>query len=85
MTGKRTEKLQVLLSEEELAALDDWRFEMRMPSRAAAIRQLLLIALKLEITPDDIDQDPSGIPSNKIGVVSSDLDVPVDSSDEKKD
>ena len=38
---KRTEKLQLMLDEEELKAIDDWRFENRMPTRAAAIRELL--------------------------------------------
>lgn len=37
----RGERLQIMLTEEELAALDDWRFERRMPSRAAAVRDLL--------------------------------------------
>jgi hypothetical protein len=30
-----------MLTEEELRALDDWRFAQRMPSRAAAVRELL--------------------------------------------
>lgn len=38
---EREERLQVMLNDEELTALDDWRFAMRMPSRAAAIRELL--------------------------------------------
>ena len=38
---KRTEKLQLMLDEVELKAIDDWRFENRMPTRAAAIRELL--------------------------------------------
>lgn len=38
---KRSERLQILLSGQELKALDDWRFEHRMPSRAAAVRELL--------------------------------------------
>ena len=38
---KRTEKLQLMLDEQELKAIDDWRFENRMPTRAAAIRELL--------------------------------------------
>ena len=38
---KRTEKLQIMLGETELKALDEWRFEHRMPTRAAAIRELL--------------------------------------------
>ncbi len=37
----RKERLQFMLSPEELKALDDFRFEYRMPSRAAAIRELL--------------------------------------------
>lgn len=39
--AKRNERLQILLSGQELKALDDWRFEHRMPSRAAAVRELL--------------------------------------------
>jgi hypothetical protein len=38
---ERDERLQIMLTDEELRALDDWRFAMRMPSRAAAIRELL--------------------------------------------
>jgi hypothetical protein len=30
-----------MLSDEELKALDDWRFTRRMPSRASAVRELL--------------------------------------------
>ena len=38
---ERPERLQVMLSREELEALEDFRFEHRMPSRAAAVRELL--------------------------------------------
>lgn len=38
---KRTEKLQLMLGPDELKAIDDWRFEYRLPSRAAAIRELI--------------------------------------------
>jgi hypothetical protein len=37
-----------MLTEEELKALDDWRFERRMPSRASAIRELLKRGLAAE-------------------------------------
>jgi hypothetical protein len=37
----RVERLQIMLTADELAAVDDWRFVRRMPSRAAAIRELL--------------------------------------------
>jgi len=45
---KRAERLQVMLTEDELKALDDWRFGARMPSRAAAIRELLKRGLAAE-------------------------------------
>jgi hypothetical protein len=44
----RDERLQIMLTEEELAALDDWRFSRRMPSRAAAVRELLRRGLTAE-------------------------------------
>lgn len=44
----RGERLQIMLTEEELAALDDWRFARRMPSRAAAVRDLLRRGLEAE-------------------------------------
>ena len=37
----RDERLQIMLSTEELKAVDNFRFEHRMPSRAAAVRELL--------------------------------------------
>lgn len=44
----RDERLQVMLSPEELTALDDFRFKKRMPSRAAAVRELLKRGLAAE-------------------------------------
>jgi hypothetical protein len=44
----RGERLQIMLTDSELQALDDWRFEKRMPSRAAAIRELLKRGLAAE-------------------------------------
>ena len=37
----RGERLQIMLTTDELTALDQWRFSRHMPSRAAAIRELL--------------------------------------------
>jgi len=37
----RGERLQIMLSPDELAVVDDFRFKERMPSRAAAVRELL--------------------------------------------
>lgn len=38
---ERGERIQIMLSPEELVALDDFRFQNRMPSRASAIREIL--------------------------------------------
>ena len=37
----REERLQIMLSPKELEAVDNFRFAHRMPSRAAAVRELL--------------------------------------------
>src|ERR1700749_3059143 len=44
----RGERLQIMLTKEEVEALDNWRFNKRMPSRAAAIRELLKRGLAAE-------------------------------------
>ena len=38
---QRGERLQIMLDDTELKALDDFRYQNRMPSRAAAVRELL--------------------------------------------
>ena len=45
---ERGERLQIMLSDVELKALDDWRFDKRMPSRASAVRELLRRGLAAE-------------------------------------
>ena len=44
----RVERLQIMLTEDELTVIDDWRFGRQMPSRAAAIRELLQRGLASE-------------------------------------
>jgi hypothetical protein len=41
----REERLQIMLTVEELQLIDDWRFKRRMPTRASAIRELLRLGL----------------------------------------
>lgn len=45
---ERQERLQIMLNAEELEAVETWRFEQRMPSRAAAVRELLRRGLAAE-------------------------------------
>jgi len=39
--AEREIRLQIMISPEELEAVETWRFKSRMPSRASAIRELL--------------------------------------------
>jgi hypothetical protein len=65
MNEMRAERLQVMLSPEELAALDDFRFKHRMPTRAAAVRELL----KFGLQASGIDGS-TGVKSSDYGVFS---------------
>ena len=69
MTEPRGERLQIMLSPEELATIDDFRFKHRMPTRAAAVRELM----RLGLTVDAVDGD--GQKSSEYGVVSRGLTV----------
>ena len=44
----REQRLQIMITEDELQAIDDWRFARRMPTRAAAVRELLKRGLAAE-------------------------------------
>jgi len=44
----RGERLQIMLTAEELKALDDWRFKQRMPSRASAVDRLMSASRRAE-------------------------------------
>jgi hypothetical protein len=46
--SNREERLQIMLTEDELRIVDDWRFSQRMPSRASAVRELLRRGLASE-------------------------------------
>jgi hypothetical protein len=61
----RGERLQIMLTKDELQALDDWRFKKRMPSRAAAIRELL----KRGLTADGFNVAAAGAKSPDFGIV----------------
>ena len=62
---ERPERLQVMLNADEFAALDTWRFDKRMPSCAAAVRELLRRGLAADgfLTAD------SGSQSSDFGVL----------------
>jgi hypothetical protein len=43
----REQRLQIMLTPEELEAVDTFRFRHRMPSRAAAVRELFRLGLSV--------------------------------------
>ncbi len=64
--SERGERLQIMLSENELTALDGWRFSRRMPSRAAAVRELL----RLGLSADGVKLAVPGQKSSSFGMLS---------------
>ena len=60
----RGERLQIMLSPDELVLIDDFRFEKRMPSRAATVRELFRRGLAAE----GFVSAPSGTKSKEFGV-----------------
>ena len=61
----RGERLQIMLKGEELTALDDFRFKRRMPTRAAAVRELL----KRGLAAEGFEASPFGAKSEDYGVI----------------
>ena len=63
MNDMRGERLQVMLSPDELSAVDDFRFKHRMPTRAAAVRELLKLGLTVAVS-----DSTAGMKSSNFGV-----------------
>ena len=60
----RGERLQIMLTPEELTIIDNFRFQYRMPTRAAAVRELLKLGLTV------VAADGGGLKSSNYGVFS---------------
>ena len=65
MADLRGERLQIMLSPEELEVINDFRFKHRMPTRAAAVRELLKLGLAAIATDAG-----AGVKSSNYGVFS---------------
>ena len=61
----RGERLQIMLTPEELEAIDNFRFKQRMPSRAAAVRELL----RLGLASVGLKPAAAGVKSGSFGVL----------------
>ena len=55
MIRNRDERLQIMLEPEELRAVEDFRFKYRLPSRAAAVRELMRRGLRGQKTGEADD------------------------------
>ena len=73
---QRTERLQVMLDERELEIIDEWRFEKRIPTRAAAIRELIARGLSAK----EFDDPEPKAKSTEYAVVDDEAELTVDSS-----
>ena len=71
---ERPERLQIMLTAEELAALENWRFEKRMPSRSAAVRELL----RRGLDADGFLTAGQGVKSQDFGILSNTANGGVD-------
>jgi hypothetical protein len=60
----RAERLQIMLSPDELVLVDDFRFKKRMPTRAATVRELL----KRGLAAEGFLSAPSGAKSSDFGI-----------------
>jgi hypothetical protein len=78
----RGERLQIMLTAQELEALDNWRFAKRMPSRASAVRELL----KRGLTAEGFELAEGGSKSRDFGVTGISSSSPTrDRQDESED
>jgi hypothetical protein len=66
----REERLQIMLDANELRAVDTFRFEHRMPSRAAAVRELFRLGLSVAGTVEGSALATEGARSSDYGVLS---------------
>ena len=69
---ERTQRLQIMLTDTELQTVDTWRYERRMPSRAAAIREILRRGLEA----DGFVSATQGSKSSDFGVLGNAQDSP---------
>ena len=70
MTGKRAERLQVMLTLDEVRKVEEWRFANRMPSRSAAVRALMNLGLHARAPRlDESAMLEGAVSSRDVGVV----------------
>ncbi|MBK0400158.1 hypothetical protein H0I76_13245 [Limibaculum sp. M0105] len=70
---KRGERLQLMLTNDEVEAVDTWRFEHRMPSRSAAVRALVRLGLDTTVRSGGSQASRiTDVSSDDIGILTTD-------------
>lgn len=84
-TDKRQNRIPIMLSDQELADIDGWRFENRVATRAEAVRRLLRLAIEesafarkvvATLTAASIGERPSA-PAAVMGEVTAESVLPL--------
>lgn len=70
--AKRAERLQVMLTIDEVRRVEEWRFENRMPSRSAAVRALMNLGLRADAAVNEDALLEGAVSSRDVGVVEND-------------
>ena len=68
MSAKRAERLQVMLTIDEVRLVEEWRFEHRMPSRSAAVRALMNLGLQAHAAVNEAALLEGSVSSRDVGV-----------------
>lgn len=68
MSAKRAERLQVMLTIDEVRRVEEWRYENRMPSRSAAVRALMNLGLRAHAPVDQAALLERSVSSQDVGV-----------------
>lgn len=69
MSAKRAERLQVMLTIDEVRRVEEWRYEHRMPSRSAAVRALMNLGLRAHAAVNESALLEGSVASRDVGVV----------------
>lgn len=67
VTRQRAVRLQIMLDENEVEAIENWRFKKRMPSRASAVREII----RRGLVADGFNLANGGHRSSDYGVIST--------------
>jgi len=70
-----TERLHVKISEQELTAIDDWRYANRIPSRSEAVRRLVQVGLILDRHAWQLVEAASDITNDTAVLLSSPVEI----------